>query len=88
MINVLYRTGTFSYPTKNENAVGGMIATFSGNREVDICTNKTLPGFFAHGYTAEPHETVFMKGMMAVLIGQMNTKQASSRKASTTSLAL
>jgi hypothetical protein len=71
MIDVLYRTGTFSYRTKNENVLGGMIATFSGNREVDICTNKTLPiGFFAHGYTAEPHETVFIKGMMAVLIGQ------------------
>lgn len=71
MINVLYRTGNYPYLTRNKNVVGGMIATFSGNREVDICTNKTLPiGFFSQDFTPESHETAFTERMLAVLIGQ------------------
>jgi hypothetical protein len=48
MIDVLYRSGFFSYTTKVLEYTAGMVATFSGNREVTICSDKAVPiGFFS-----------------------------------------
>jgi len=51
MLNILYKTSLFSYETRLTKFLGGMIATFTGNREIGLCNDKSMPiGFFMHDY--------------------------------------
>lgn len=50
MLEILHGSAKYSYNTLDASFRAGMIATFVGNREIAICTDKTIPiGFFVNG---------------------------------------
>lgn len=78
MLNIIYRSGgIYCYEYKGKKPIfAGMVATFSANRSVKICSNKTVPaGFFTWDH---PHKDYhlppnFDKGCIAVGHGEYQT---------------
>jgi len=55
-MNILYRGGSFSYNCKATSYEAGMVVTFSGNREVDICDEIKMPIGFLANSSSSPYE--------------------------------
>jgi hypothetical protein len=71
MIDVLYRSGFFSYTTKVLEFTAGMVATFSGNREITVCSDKTVPiGFFSE---TQPNSIFESSTPILVGVGEYRT---------------
>ena len=69
MIDIIYRGAIYSYEYSNNNMIlAGMVATFAGDRGVDLCTDKTIPiGFFMTDAIPPP----FMPpSHLSVMVGQ------------------
>jgi len=62
MLNIIYKVGMYCYNLNPASpvALGGMVATFTGNREVGLCSPDTVPmGFFLHDTNSmDPYESV------------------------------
>jgi hypothetical protein len=64
MLTIIYKQGIFVYSWNiqdyNSRTIkSGMVATFTNNREVGLCSNETVPiGFFLHdNVPANPYES-------------------------------
>lgn len=67
MMEIFYKGDIYSYRT-TDKVVGGMVATFTGDREVSICTDKTIPiGFFT---LDNKDSEVYANNSVCVLVGQ------------------
>jgi len=58
-MEILYRTGFYAYSIKaGINVDGGLVATFTGDREVGLCTHETVPaGIFVSSNQVSPYES-------------------------------
>jgi hypothetical protein len=68
MLRYSYKTGAYIYSLKESKKKfkGGMVATFVGDRQVDICSDKSVPiGFFMHDT-----EINFLQNHATILVGQ------------------
>jgi hypothetical protein len=58
----MYRVGSYCYDLNPSSpvALGGMVATFTGNREIGLCSPDTVPvGFFMNDTNSmDPYESV------------------------------
>jgi len=74
MMEILYRTGFYVYDLKAGLSVdGGMIATFTGNREVGLCTHETVPaGLFIQSNMGNPYESSSIFSDSKITLAMLN----------------
>jgi hypothetical protein len=69
MMEIIYRGNIYSYKYSNNMILAGMVATFVGDRGVDLCTDQTIPiGFFMTD--AIPPLFMPSSSHLSVMVGQ------------------
>lgn len=76
MLTIMYKVGIYSYNLNtsllSQTIIGGMVATYTDNREVGLCSPDTVPvGFFMNDTnSASPYETpTFPGGRANIAVG-------------------
>lgn len=78
MLQTYYRALTCTYDVSEDGIIGGMVATFTGNKTIGICRPGQMPiGFFMEDYPSENDfvsaTTDFSKASIVVGIGDYIT---------------